>query len=951
MKLRSTLFFVLLMLLGLNTVADNFSFLAHTVKQPNGIVIHCYVSGDEYFNWLHNENGYTIIQGDDGYFYWGTMRDDIVVPSVWRIDTTDPSRAGLKKWAKISQQKYNERRALFTENLERSVRAPHTGNMNNLVVYIRFNDDTEFTTTRQAYDDKFNPPAGNSLKSYFSEVSYELLTISSTHYPECLMTTNFSYQDPHDRSYFEPYNATTNPNGYNGNTQRTQREHTLLKDAITWINANSPVPSGINIDGDEDGRVDNVCFIIRGGNGAWAELLWAHRWALFSYDVFINGKRVYDYTFQPETQVAVKTLCHEMFHALGSPDLYHYTSNGISPAGAWDIMDGGSGSMTAYMKWKYSQNTWITTIPEITTSGNYTLHPLTTAANNCYKIASPYSPDQYFVVEYRKKTGTFEGSLPGSGLIVYRIDPSITGNASGPPDELYVYRPGGTLSTNGSTASAFFSAGSGRTEISDGTNPSSFLQDGSAGGLDISNVTAADSTISFSVRLTYLADPADFAAAPVSASSILLNWQNNPSGNDVMIVYNTTGEIGTPVDGETYQAGDSVTGGGYVIFNGSGLTFQHTGLSSGTHYYYKAWSVLPANDYSPGVECDAFTLCESIVTLPFAEGFEAASVRPECWFEEGTDPEWQYFSGNGPGIGAGYPAAAHEGVHNACLKDATTTADLTTLVTPVINASGYTDIQLSFWLYMQKWGSRQDELGIYYRANPSSSWVLLQSYIQSVSAWTEQIIPLPAGLTEFQIGFTGNARSGFGICIDDITITGAPVAMLSITPANRNVNMSAGSATFSVSCTVPWTAASDAPEWCTVTPSGTGDGEIIAIFTENTLYSQRVASITVAVGGVQSQTVTVTQNASNISVDELSADGIVVFPNPAKGYCTVVDEQGGGRIQEITMVDFTGRVLASKKGNGEAAFEFDLSSFANGTYTLKLKTEHAEFFRKLIIVR
>src|SRR5690606_22135857 len=154
-----------------------------------------------------------------------------------------------------------------------------------------------------------NPTTGNTLKSYYTEVSYNQLTISSSHYPTCGMTTNLSYTDIHNQNYFEPYNGTTNPSGYNGENDRRLREHSLLRDAINWININSPVPGSLNIDGDNDGRVDNVCFIIRGGNGAWASLLWAHRWALYTYNVNINGKQVYDYTFQPETQVEVRTLC------------------------------------------------------------------------------------------------------------------------------------------------------------------------------------------------------------------------------------------------------------------------------------------------------------------------------------------------------------------------------------------------------------------------------------------------------------------------------------------------------------------------------------------------------------------------------------------------------------------------------------------------------------------
>jgi hypothetical protein len=33
-----------------------------TLRQPDGSTLHCYASGDEYYNWLHDKDGYTIIQ-------------------------------------------------------------------------------------------------------------------------------------------------------------------------------------------------------------------------------------------------------------------------------------------------------------------------------------------------------------------------------------------------------------------------------------------------------------------------------------------------------------------------------------------------------------------------------------------------------------------------------------------------------------------------------------------------------------------------------------------------------------------------------------------------------------------------------------------------------------------------------------------------------------------------
>ncbi len=367
MKKRALLISVLLLILTIVRAAY-FEKIPYTITQPDGKTISCFVTGDEFYNWIHDDKGYTIIQAPDGYYYYAEQNGDLLQPSKYLVNSVDPASVGLSKWAKISKTEYQRRHdAMFSYKKESKTgpsKAPLSGTMNNLVVYIRFSDDAEFTTPRQDYDNIFNPTTGVSLKSYFKEVSYDKLTISSTHYPACALTTNLSYKDTHPRSYFEPYNATTNPTGFNSGSESYRREERLLFDAITWINANSPVPGALNIDGDGDNKVDNVCFIVKGNRGAWDDLLWAHQWALYSQTVNINGKRVYGYTFQPENQASVSTLCHEMFHILGSPDLYHYQDQGvIRPVGSWDLMEAGSGHMLSYMKWRYTDHTWISTIP------------------------------------------------------------------------------------------------------------------------------------------------------------------------------------------------------------------------------------------------------------------------------------------------------------------------------------------------------------------------------------------------------------------------------------------------------------------------------------------------------------------------------------------------------------------------------------------------------------
>lgn len=508
--LRAMIVSALLLVFPLFTIAAWFDHLPYTVNQPDGSVIECFVSGDEYFNRLHDENGFTIIAGDDGFYYYGELQGEQIVAGQYRVDAVDPAAVGLQPNIVIPKHVYLERREAFWQNADRSVRAPHTGTINNLVVYIRFSDQSEFTVPRYVYDNRFNNPDEISMKNYFYEVSYEQLVIESYHFPESDMSMNLSYQDQYPRSYYEPYHPVNNPNGYTNDTQRRLREHTLLMNAIIAIE--HEVPVDLDIDADNDGYVDNVCFIIRGNSGAWADLLWAHRWVLYSFDVFIHGKQVYDYTFQPENQNNTYTLAHEMFHVLGAPDLYHYSSTGLTPVGPWDLMHSGFVHMGAHMKWKYAGQQWISDIPEIVVGGNYTLNPITSQENNAYRIASPNSSTEYFVVEYRKREGFYESELPGDGLLVYRIDPSAgNGNASGPPDEVYLYRPNGTPGNNGNISSANFSQNVNRTAINDLTNPSSFLQNGSPGGLNIFNISTADETISFDI-LVGTEVQADFSA-------------------------------------------------------------------------------------------------------------------------------------------------------------------------------------------------------------------------------------------------------------------------------------------------------------------------------------------------------------------------------------------------------------------------------------------------------
>lgn len=209
--------------------------------------------------------------------------------------------------------------------------------------------------------------------------------------------------------------------------------------------------------------------------------------------------------------------------------------------------------------------------------------------------------------------------------------------------------------------------------------------------------------------------------------------------------------------------------------------------------------------------------------------------------------------------------------------------------------------------------------------------------------------------------FTENASVTSRIAILTVTVSGlSPIsvtvtqagaaATLAVQPANRNVNSNAGSTDFSVTSNTIWSAVSDAP-WCTINGSGSGNGTILANYTANPTEDERIATITVSVTGLTSIPVTVTQSPSSVSVGEPSSEGIRIYPNPARGIFKVVNDQTRNMILEINILDYAGKIVASKIGSGEKEFEFDLSASPQGAYMMKIKTENSLLTRKLMISR
>ena len=486
--------------------------------QPDGIVVNCFVTGDEFYRVFQDSAGYTIVKHPQtGYFVYALPMNDSLTHSDYIVGKANPQTLGLTKGVRLSSAKIMAIRKAFeaeyeaTHKTHKAVAAK--GKINNIVIFISFADDSVFSqTTYPTEMQKFNDSSSASAVSvynYYRTVSYGQFYLESHFFPIQNGTNIISYHDTYARSYFKVYDQ-SNTNGYTTESERRTREHALLRRAVNAVK--SSIPSTLNLDYNNDGYVDNVAFIVNGQTEGWSNLLWPHRWSLSTYDVRINGKRVYDYNFLIESDNTVGVITHELFHTLGAPDLYNYDGD-LNPVGIWDLMAstnrGKPQGLGAYMKYKYGG--WIAEPTTLTTPGTYTLYPANGSATNklAYKIPI-LNTNEYLLLEYRRAiSSSFDSPLPGSGIIIYRINPSERGNSdydgSSSFNEVYVFRPGGTKTVNGSVSTAYFNASVNRTSFNENTSPYPFLKDGTpVQNIYISNITAAGDSIQFTYSSTII---------------------------------------------------------------------------------------------------------------------------------------------------------------------------------------------------------------------------------------------------------------------------------------------------------------------------------------------------------------------------------------------------------------------------------------------------------------
>ena len=418
-----------------------------TVTQPDGTQLTIRLQGDEYHDYKTTEDGFILKANAKGFLTYATINElGETIESKLIAHNIDKRTAEEIEFLKTAPT--NESPIVAQQSVRQRVKAqrlstvsqrpfPKVGNVKTLVILVSFSDLNYITPTPQvAFNSMFNTVGYNankgtgSVRDYFMASSYGKFT------------PNFDVVGP----YVLPNNQT-----YYGADSLSKKDvhlEQMVIDACAKASAN-----GIDFsqyDTDNDGYVDNVNIVYAGQSqaegGDAASTIWPVTSSLSNPNISFNGKLISGYTCVSElkygvgtTMTSVGVFCHEFGHVLGLPDYYN-TFNSNYTLDKWDIMDVGS-----YLNLSCTPPTYSAydrfylgyfTPQEINSTSNVTLLPIyqgSTIPANTNNQAFLFSatthnlngkspnPKEFFIVEYRKKTG-WDSYLLSEGMLIWHID-------------------------------------------------------------------------------------------------------------------------------------------------------------------------------------------------------------------------------------------------------------------------------------------------------------------------------------------------------------------------------------------------------------------------------------------------------------------------------------------------------------------------------------------------
>ena len=749
--------------------------------QPDKSTLSVYLKGDEKINWIESEDGYSLLHDNNGYLVYAVQdKNGNMVPSTiiardkkYRTAEDDSILSAIPKYLRYTDEQIRDLLALWevVENQKmQKANMTTTGEVKLLLILMQFTDKQYTRTTEE-------------IRNLFNQVNYTTGGLTGS-------VHDYYYSNSYGKLSLEfdvvgPY-TTQNATAYYGD-RGTSGYQVFAREAV---NAAAADVDFSNYDNNGDGVMDGLHILFAGhgeeasGN---ADHIWSHKSTL---NLVQDGISITTYSCSPElrntsTQLThIGVICHELGHVFGAPDYYdtdYDGSGGQYPGtGEWDLMGSGNWNDNGKTPAHHNPYTkifiygWADVIDLDTTACSVVMEGSSTSEKSFYRYYTT-TPNEFFLLENRQLKN-FDSRVPGRGLMIYHVHPGMTPTTgtvnTRHPQKFYpvcasvsAKAPTSTVSTYGSINSSGcpFPGGRNKTVFDDDSTPASVSWAGNDTEKPITNIKDYPSlrTISFCFNGGSI-NAYRFGASLETTTSVELSWL--PYGNlPVVIAYSTDSIFGTPTNAE-HTGGETLEGGGTVIYAGNGTNFTHQELEPEQTYYYKIFTRIDNTPtWSTGITTSITTPCQGINTFPHYENFENDDI-PYCWQKESDVDSIAW------NIETGANVTPKEGEH--CLfahrTDYESEGRTVRLITPPLNLSQLTQANLSFWYMLRERYSEQDSLTILYKNSFDGEWDVLNTYSSDAQTWTKDTISLPEISNYYQIAFEATLNQGDGIALDNI---------------------------------------------------------------------------------------------------------------------------------------------------------------------------------------
>ncbi|WP_162862568.1 M6 family metalloprotease domain-containing protein [Acetivibrio cellulolyticus] len=491
----------------------------YSLKQPDNSYVQVKVYGDEFYQRIESIDGYTLVRDSDTnwicYAEVNKGQNDFVSTGIkyskdenkeQQVEVKRKLTKGQKLNRKVIENKADKAKRIFfsqgfsqqnnislcSENNLLQVQQTEEGTkILGLTLLIKFSDkDTDIA--KQNVSDMINKVGydgyGNngSVRDYFYDVSGGEVIYNN-------YVTDF-YVAKKPKSYYEDTDIEVGV-----------RANELIQEALQDLESKGFDFSILSTNSNKIVLALNVLYAGSPDTG-WGKGLWPHSGCL-DETFTADDVKISAYQIAPlEKSLNITTYIHENGHMLfGWPDLYDYDSDSKG-AGLYSVMSYSYGANPVppdpYLRsicCGWGKVTTLNDLPDKTTVS------VKAGSLEVFKFDGP-NPEEYFLIENISKTGRW-AKIPDEGLIIWHIDENGSNNWQDMTYEKHymvsVEQADGEFDLEGNInygdSSDLFD-GSNYTAFNDTTSPSSKLWDGQSSGLNITNISIAGDTMTFTIN-------------------------------------------------------------------------------------------------------------------------------------------------------------------------------------------------------------------------------------------------------------------------------------------------------------------------------------------------------------------------------------------------------------------------------------------------------------------